>query len=140
MIILGCGKSALVQAVSKNTNLPIIRVVPSLLLRKYIGESSAMTKAIFTAAKKLQPCIIFIDEMDALFRTRNDHENSIHNRELMTECTYVHTHTFIYTCNDYLFLHEHFIVGMYFYVCMYVCMYVCVCLSMNSFICNCIEY
>ena len=49
-----------------------------------------MTKAIFTAAKKIQPCIIFIDEMDALFRARSDHEISYHNRELMTECTYLH--------------------------------------------------
>lgn len=87
-VILGCGKSALVQAVSKKTNLPIIRVVPSVLLRKYVGDSSHMTKAIFTAAKKIQPCIIFIDEMDALFRARSDHEISYHNRELMTECTY----------------------------------------------------
>lgn len=120
-MILGCGKSALVQAVSKKTNLPIIRVVPSLLLRKYIGESSAMTKAIFTAAKKLQPCIIFIDEMDALFRTRNDHENSIHNRELMTECTYVHTYVYLYFywwfCLLWFFNERNVFFSMHVYVC-----------------------
>ena len=118
MIILGCGKSALVQAVSKKTNLPIIRVVPSLLLRKYIGESSAMTKAIFTAAKKLQPCIIFIDEMDALFRTRNDHENSIHNRELMTECTYllpqfIQTHLYLLHLIVFCHLNLNFLYSTY---------------------------
>ena len=46
----------------------MIRVVPSLLLRKYVGETSLMTRAVFSAAKKLQPCILFVDEMDALFR------------------------------------------------------------------------
>ena len=119
--MLGCGKSALVQAVSKKTNLPIIRVVPSILLRKYVGDSSHMTKAIFTAAKKIQPCIIFIDEMDALFRARSDHEISYHNRELMTECTYLRVSLF-----DHLFL-------LCFFVCAYFLFFAVACRSHDSF-------
>ena len=82
----GCGKTALVQALSKKTNIPIIKIVPSTLLRKYVGDTSLLTKAIFTAAKKIEPCIIFIDEMDAMFRSRGDGENH-YERNLITECT-----------------------------------------------------
>jgi ATPase family AAA domain-containing protein 1 len=81
----GCGKTALVNALSREMNLPIIRVTPSLLLRKYVGETSAMTKAVFSAANKLQPCILFVDEMDALFRTRTDADHHV-DRSLSTEC------------------------------------------------------
>jgi hypothetical protein len=81
----GCGKTALVEALSKKSNLPIIRIVPSLLLRKWIGDTPLLTKAIFTAAKKLQPCIVFIDEMDSMFRRRTEFDHH-HDRNLMTEC------------------------------------------------------
>eukprot|EP00596_Hydrurales_sp_CCMP1899_P005552 CAMPEP_0119034480 /NCGR_PEP_ID=MMETSP1177-20130426/1468_1 /TAXON_ID=2985 /ORGANISM="Ochromonas sp, Strain CCMP1899" /LENGTH=418 /DNA_ID=CAMNT_0006991939 /DNA_START=336 /DNA_END=1592 /DNA_ORIENTATION=+ len=80
----GCGKTALVHAVSKKMNIPVIRIVPSILLRKYYGETSMMTNAIFSAARKLQPCILFIDEMDALFRSRSDGDHN-HDRNLLTE-------------------------------------------------------
>ena len=80
----GCGKTALVNALCKKTKLPMIRIVPSLLLRKYVGETSLMTRAIFSAAKKLQPCILFVDEMDALFRERHDGDHQV-ERSLVTE-------------------------------------------------------
>ena len=80
----GCGKTALVNALCKKTKLPMIRVVPSLLLRKYVGETSLMTRAVFSAAKKLQPCILFVDEMDALFRERHDADHYV-ERSLVTE-------------------------------------------------------
>ena len=80
----GCGKTLLAKAVAKRASMPIIHVTPSLLLRKWVGESSLLTKAIFTLAKKLQPCILFIDEMDALLRSRFDQEMSV-DRNLKTE-------------------------------------------------------
>lgn len=80
----GCGKSKLVEALCKKSKLPMIRIVPSLLLRKYVGETSLMTKAIFSAAKKLQPCLLFVDEMDAMFRERKDGDHHV-DRSLVTE-------------------------------------------------------
>ena len=80
----GCGKTMLVHATGKQANLPIISISPSLLFRKYIGDTNQLLKAVFTLAQKLQPCIVFVDEMDAIFRARYESEHSI-DREVKTE-------------------------------------------------------
>ena len=80
----GCGKSALVRALAKRMNIPVLPLQPSSLLRKYVGESSQLCKAVFTLADKLSPCILFLDEMDSLFRSRQDEDNSV-DRNLKTE-------------------------------------------------------
>jgi ATP-dependent 26S proteasome regulatory subunit len=43
-----------------------IAVGPSTLYRQRLGESNLMVKALFSLAKKLQPCIIFIDEVSSV--------------------------------------------------------------------------
>jgi ATPase family AAA domain-containing protein 1 len=47
-----------------------------MLTDKWYGESQKLAGAVFTLAVKLQPCIIFIDEIDSFLRSRNtnDHE------------------------------------------------------------------
>ena len=80
----GTGKTALARALCKAGNRPMITISPSLLLRKYVGETSQLVRAIFSLAFKIQPCILFIDEMDSLFRERYDDDNVVH-RNLKTE-------------------------------------------------------
>ena len=80
----GCGKSAIARALAKQRNLPLIPLMPSSLLRKYVGETSLLTRAVFSLCAKLEPCILFIDECDSLFRSRFDDENSV-ERTLKTE-------------------------------------------------------
>lgn len=48
----------------------------AMLTDKWYGESQKLASAVFTLAVKLQPCIIFIDEIDSFLRSRNstDHE------------------------------------------------------------------
>lgn len=45
------------------------------LLDKWYGESQKRTEAVFSLAKKLQPAIIFIDEIDSFMRTRHDDDH-----------------------------------------------------------------
>lgn len=48
----------------------------STLTQKWFGESERLVDAVFSLAHKLQPAIIFIDEIDSFLRERNttDHE------------------------------------------------------------------
>jgi SpoVK/Ycf46/Vps4 family AAA+-type ATPase len=69
---------------AKKKNLPIVPFSPSTVLRKFVGESSQLTKAVFSLCAKLEPCILFVDEADSLFRTRYDDDSSV-DRNLKTE-------------------------------------------------------
>lgn len=85
LIVYPKGKSVLVRGLCRRLDVPMIQVTPSLLLRKYVGETSQMTKAVFSLAAKLQPCVLFVDEMDALFRTRTSDDAAV-DRNIKTEC------------------------------------------------------
>lgn len=47
----------------------------SALTDKWYGESQKLATAVFTLAVKIQPCIIFIDEIDSLLRSRDTHDH-----------------------------------------------------------------
>lgn len=72
----GCGKTMIAKATAKETNTCFINLDVSILTDKWYGESQKLTSAVFSLAVKLQPCIIFIDEIDSFLRSRTsqDHE------------------------------------------------------------------
>lgn len=47
----------------------------SVLTDKWYGESQKLATAVFSLAAKIQPCIIFIDEIDSLLRSRDAHDH-----------------------------------------------------------------
>lgn len=83
----GCGKTMLVSALAGTVNARFLTVSPSTLFRKYVGETNINVKALFTLARKISPCIIFVDEMEGLFRERRSSGSEEHevSRELKTE-------------------------------------------------------
>jgi ATPase family associated with various cellular activities (AAA) len=81
----GCGKSLLSEAACKFADVPMLSIAPSNVFRKYYGETNQMVRAIFSLAHKIQPCILFIDEIDALFRVRSNDETQT-DRSVKTEC------------------------------------------------------
>ncbi|KAF8416991.1 putative membrane-spanning ATPase [Tirmania nivea] len=74
----GCGKTMLAKALAKESQACFINLHISTLTEKWYGDSNKMVNAAFSLARKLQPCIIFIDEIDAVLRSRSaqDHEAS----------------------------------------------------------------
>jgi len=80
----GCGKSMLVRALAATVGARFLVVSPSCLLRKYVGETNLNVRALFSVAKKISPCVIFVDELDGLFRERGGEDHDV-GRDLKTE-------------------------------------------------------
>ncbi|KRZ35722.1 ATPase family AAA domain-containing protein 1 [Trichinella pseudospiralis] len=72
----GCGKTMMVKAIAKEAGANFINLEISEMIDKWCGETEKMTTALFSFAKKIQPTIIFIDEIDSFLRRRQsrDHE------------------------------------------------------------------
>lgn len=59
----GCGKTMIAKATAREANMRFINLDVSILTDKWYGESQKLASAVFSLAVKLQPCIIFIDEI-----------------------------------------------------------------------------
>ena len=67
----GTGKTILAKAVAAEAGVPLLLLSLSSIENKYVGESQKLLSSTFSLAKKLQPCIIFIDEIDSIVRQRS---------------------------------------------------------------------
>nr|CAH7769763.1 unnamed protein product [Callosobruchus chinensis] len=81
----GTGKTLLAKALASE-GCTFINVTSSTFISKWRGESEKMVKVLFDLAKKHAPTTIFIDEVDALMSTVNQHEASKRFKsELLTQ-------------------------------------------------------
>merc|ERR1712178_579106 len=62
----GTGKTLLARALACQIDAKFLKVVASSIVDKYIGESARVIREMFGYAKENQPCIIFMDEIDAI--------------------------------------------------------------------------
>lgn len=62
----GTGKTLLARAVASNVDANFLKVVSSAIVDKYIGESARVIREMFGYARDHEPCIIFMDEVDAI--------------------------------------------------------------------------
>ncbi|MCJ1309125.1 hypothetical protein MMC25_002780 [Agyrium rufum] len=81
----GTGKTLLAKAVAKESGATVLEVSGSEVYDMYVGEGEKNVKAIFTLAKKLTPCVVFIDEADAIFGSRGTSSNRTSHRELINQ-------------------------------------------------------
>jgi len=66
----GTGKTLLAKAVAGEAGVPFISISASEFVEMFVGVGASRVRDIFSQAKKNAPCIIFIDEIDAVGRQR----------------------------------------------------------------------
>jgi transitional endoplasmic reticulum ATPase len=66
----GCGKTLLAKAIATESGVNFISVKGPALMSKYVGESERGVREIFRTARQAAPCIIFLDETEALLPVR----------------------------------------------------------------------
>jgi len=66
----GTGKTLLARAVAGEAGVPFFSTSGAEFVEMFVGVGAARVRDLFEQARKLAPCIIFIDELDALGRTR----------------------------------------------------------------------
>lgn len=62
----GTGKTLLARAVASQLETNFLKIVSSAIVDKYIGESARLIREMFNYARDHEPCIIFMDEIDAI--------------------------------------------------------------------------
>jgi 26S proteasome regulatory subunit T4 len=62
----GTGKTLIARALAANVDAKFLKVVASGIVDKYIGESARTVREMFRYARDNAPCIVFIDEIDAI--------------------------------------------------------------------------
>ena len=67
----GTGKTLLAKAVSGESGVPFLYISGSEFMEMFVGVGAARVRDLFDQAKQRAPCIIFIDELDAIGKTRS---------------------------------------------------------------------
>ena len=83
--ISGTGKTVAAKSLAVSLGLPIIQVRATDLLDKWLGGSESLLRSLFARARTVSPCILFLDEIDAIACNREvDDNNDVSSRILST--------------------------------------------------------
>lgn len=77
----GTGKTMLAKAVAKESGANMLEISGASINDKWVGEAEKLIRAVFTLAKKLSPCVVFIDEADSLLANRSMFSSRASHRE-----------------------------------------------------------
>ncbi|KAK4689733.1 hypothetical protein P7C73_g390, partial [Tremellales sp. Uapishka_1] len=67
----GTGKTLLARAVARESGARMLAVQPSDVTDMFVGEGEKLVKAVFSLARRLSPCVIFLDEIDSIAGARS---------------------------------------------------------------------
>ncbi len=71
----GTGKTLLAKAVAGEANVPFFSISGSDFVEMYVGVGASRVRDLFKQAASMAPCIVFIDEIDAIGRSRDSRHN-----------------------------------------------------------------
>ena len=77
----GTGKTLLAKAVAGEANVPFFSISGSDFVEMFVGVGASRVRSLFQQAAKVAPCIIFIDEIDAVGRSRDSRMGSNSEQE-----------------------------------------------------------
>lgn len=77
----GNGKTFFAEALAGQLGLPILSIAYGDVASKWVNETPQKVRAIFSEAKRVGPCVLFIDEFDSFIKSRSGDEHSM-NRDL----------------------------------------------------------
>ncbi|MDA9442526.1 cell division protein FtsH [Bradyrhizobium sp. CCBAU 51745] len=80
----GTGKTLLARAVAGEAGVPFFSISGSEFVEMFVGVGAARVRDLFEQARKAAPCIIFVDELDALGRSRGPLSLSSHDEKEQT--------------------------------------------------------
>ena len=73
----GTGKTLLARALATSARAPFLSCSGSEFVEMFVGRGAARVRQLFDRAKSLAPCVVFIDEIDALGRRRRENNFSL---------------------------------------------------------------
>lgn len=71
----GTGKTLIARAMAGEADVPFIYMNASSFIEMYVGMGAKRVRALFKKAREIAPCIVFIDEIDAIGQSRNSQRN-----------------------------------------------------------------
>jgi ATP-dependent 26S proteasome regulatory subunit len=80
----GTGKTTISRALAHELGLPFVEVKLSMITSQYLGETAKNVDKTFEVARRLSPCILFIDEFDSVAKTRRSDEHAALKRAVNT--------------------------------------------------------
>jgi len=80
----GTGKTSVARSLAHSLDLPFVEVKLSMVTSQYLGETSKNVDRTFEVAKRLSPCILFMDEFDSVAKTRRSDEHAALKRAVNT--------------------------------------------------------
>lgn len=83
----GSGKTLLARALARAAKARFLTLSPASLQSKWVGDSVRLVAAAFSLARKIAPCIVFVDEIDGLLPSRE--KSSVHFHTVESTTTFL---------------------------------------------------